>query len=175
MEIAKKISNKLFADLEIGEVVTIAGVVHSYTEEEGNFGSYKRFKGEFALRHKGQNVMASTMFLPEIAADLLAAEVVRGATAGGDGFKGVEFAIDLGKKPDTDPRNARGYQWAVYPKIEATPATSRALALLGDPTQTVLTLDAPAAPVASDIETAHAVDAPDAPAADAGKVKGKGK
>ena len=67
--------------MEIGEVVTIAGVVHSYTEEEGNFGSYKRFKGEFALRHKGQNVMASTMFLPEIAADLLAAEVARGHPA----------------------------------------------------------------------------------------------
>lgn len=172
MEIAKKISNKLFADLEIGEVVTIAGVVHSYTEEEGNFGSYKRFKGEFALRHKGQNVIASTMFLPEIAADLLAAEVVSGATAGGDGFKGVEFAIDLGKKPDADPRNGRGYQWAVYPKIEATPATSRALALLGDPTQTVLTLEAPAAnaPAASGIP-----DNPPAESTETGKGKGKGK
>lgn len=172
MEIAKKISNKLFADLEIGEVVTIAGVVHSYTEEEGTHGSYKRFKGEFALRHKGQNVMASTMFLPEIAADLLAAEVVRGATAGGDGFKGVEFAIDLGKKPDANPYNARGYQWAVYPKIEATPTTSRALALLGDPPQIVLTLEAPAAPAAV---PANPPAADSAESAETGKGKGKGK
>lgn len=133
VQIAKKISNKLFADLPIGAAVRIAGTVHSYTVEEGDYGEYKRFRGEFAMSHNGGTFMAGTAFLPEIAADLLAAGVVRGSTEAVDGFKGLEFAIDLFKRADADSRNGRGYTWAVKPVIAPAVATSRALALLAAP------------------------------------------
>lgn len=157
VQIAKKISNKLFADLPIGAAVRIAGTVHSYTVEEGDYGEYKRFRGEFAMSHKGETFMAGTAFLPEIAADLLAAGVVQGSTEAGDGFKGLEFAIDLFKRADADTRNARGYTWAVKPVIAPAVATSRALALLSAPGNPELS-----APVANpeQVEMAVEVGAP---------------
>ncbi len=143
--IAKKISNKLFSDLPIGQGVRIAGTVHSYTVEEGTYGEYKKFKGEFAMSHKGETFVAAVAFLPEIAADLLAAGVVQAANDSGDGFKGLEFAIDLMKNADTDPRNARGYSWGVRPIVAPSATTSRALALLeASPLQ--IELDTEAAP-----------------------------
>lgn len=130
VNVAKKISNKLFSDLAIGQCVRIAGTVHSYTVEEGAYGEYKKFKGEFALSHNGETYMAAVAHLPEIAAEMLASGVVQAVSEAGDGFKGLEFAVEMVKNVDTDTRNARGYSWGVRPIIAPNATTSRALSLL---------------------------------------------
>jgi hypothetical protein len=128
----KGIKNSLFADLEIGQSVRVAGVIRQIATKSGNYGDYTQFKGEFALRnHKGELFKAGTLYLPEVASDILRNGFISASEAAGEGvFPKVEFKFDLSKVADDDKRNARGYKWAVETLMEAAPESDRVLALL---------------------------------------------
>ena len=132
LEIKKKITTQLFPEITIGGPgIRVAGIVQNFEEGTGPYGDYKKFSGEFAAKMGDRTVRAGVMYLPSIAADLIAADVVRCAST--PGFSGLEFALELVKSSDEDPKNGRGYQWSVVPLIEPTTTTSRALALLDGP------------------------------------------
>jgi len=133
LQTVKGIKNSLFSDLKIGESVTVAGIIRAIQTKSGNYGDYTQFKGEFALRtQKGELFKAGTMYLPEVAADVLRNGFITASESAGEGvFPKVEFKFMLSKIEDKDTRNARGYKWAVETLIEAAPESDKVLALLG--------------------------------------------
>jgi len=146
--VIKAIKNNLCKGLAIGESVTIAGLVKDTETDEGTFGAFTRFLGDFKCKvNSGENestiYIAPKMHLPEVAEGQIllgynaarekflaahqnlivqdedsedVAAVKRKSFA--KQFPGAEFAFFLEKTPDTDPRNARGYQWACKPLLE---------------------------------------------------------
>lgn len=129
----KGIKNSLFSDLEIGESVTVAGIIRQIATKAGTYGEFTQFKGEFALKNqRGELFKAGTMYLPEVAADVLRNGFITASESAGEGvFPKVEFKFKLAKVEDPDPRSARGYKWAVETLLEAAPESDKVLALLG--------------------------------------------
>lgn len=165
-EIVKCLKSKVYTDLAIGETVRIGGLVSSFEKDESPYGEYTRFLGDFAMIHKGKVYKSARLILPDIAANLLESALVESIAAGGDGFRALEFALDIGKKADSDPRNARGYVWAVEP-LKSNPAQDRAVSVLGvDLSKLAIATDAPAETPALEAPKAEEPAAGEAPKAE---------
>lgn len=142
IKIEKKISNKLFKDIAIGESVRIAGVLRSFEEGEGSYGTFQRFRGSFAVAlPSGEIYKSGILYLPEIGANLLSESLISAVDSAGDSFAGMEFALDLVKSEDE--KSATGYRWSIVPVVAPSVSSDAALRLLGNvaPAQTALDLE----------------------------------
>ena len=151
----KAIKNKLFGDLKIGESVKIAGKVELAEMDEGTYGTFTRFEGEFSCKTPTGVLIAPKLYLPEVAESIVnrgynaALEVFKGQhpeltveTTYTDEeaarkrkkflntFPGAEFALILQKVADTDTRNARGFQWVAKSMVEMAMPSNKYLALV---------------------------------------------
>lgn len=122
MEIVKKISvtgiNGIrggFKNVEVARTVArVVGIVRAAEVLETQYGEATRFRGEFRAYNEERDEFASTaLFLPEPAQSLLleASERSEG---------GVQFAFDVGVKPDA--ASPLGYSYTVRPLIDAAPS-----------------------------------------------------
>lgn len=152
-EVVKSIKSSIFRDVAIGVKIPIAGNMKSAEVGESDYGTYTRFNGTFRALVDGTVYMSSRLYVPEIAAEVLAAGlgqaenefekanpdlVVKGndtadmATAKRKTwtrrFAGVDFKIVIQKVKDDSPI---GYAW----KLD----TSAKVALTGDRYAAMLT------------------------------------
>ena len=130
----KAIKNSMFADLAIGESVTVGGVIRSLQDKPGQFGDYTEFKGDFGCVHKDLVYRGTKLFLPSVAADTLKNQYLAALEASGasDATKlKIEFKIKLVKTPDSSPKNAQKFQWTFENLLATAPESDKVLALLG--------------------------------------------
>lgn len=147
LQMVKGIKNTLFKAVPIGGQCVVAGVVRDVAQESGNYGDYWQFRGDFAASIEGTVFKAGTLYMPEVAADILAngflavrdAELsrVESLNEGKPETEHiqpkpvtVEFKLRLTKEPDNDERNARGFQWRAEPVKEIQAEQDKVLALL---------------------------------------------
>jgi hypothetical protein len=153
--VVKAIKNSLFKTVQVGESVKLAGLILNTELDEGNFGTFTRFLGQFRANVGGQIIMAGKLYVPSVAesllvgaysaqveAYLLAHEDVRPLDTDKDedrankrsrflkGFPGVEFGIYLEKVEDLSPNNALKFQWVVKPLLDMKAPADKYLALV---------------------------------------------
>lgn len=145
LQIVKGIKNTLFKAIPVGGSGIVAGVVRGLARESGNYGDYWQFKGDFAAAIEGDTFKAGTLYMPDVAADLLANAFASVRDAEQDRVDklndgkpeaehvepkpvSVEFKIRLRKNPDE--KSNTGFVWAAEPVREVQPESDRVLALL---------------------------------------------
>jgi hypothetical protein len=153
--VVKAIKNSLFKAVVVGGSVKIAGLITNTELDEGNFGTFTRFLGQFRANVGGKILMAGKLYVPAVAESLLTAaygaqvesylkdhEDVRPLDTDKDedrankrsrflkGFPGVEFGIFLEKVEDLSPNNALKFQWVVKPLLDMKAPADKYLALV---------------------------------------------
>lgn len=145
LQIVKGIKNTLFKAVPVGGACIVAGVVRGIARESGNYGDYWQFKGDFAASIEGKTFKAGTLYMPDVAADLVANGFASVRDAEQDRVDkanegkpekeqiqprpvSIEFKIRLRKSPD-DKSNT-GFVWAAEPVREVQPESDRVLQLL---------------------------------------------
>ena len=153
--VVKAIKNSLFKGVPIGASVRVAGLIQNTELDEGNFGTFTRFLGQFRAKVGDQVLMAGKLYVPAVAESLLTGayqaqveaflknhadlapvddddETVAAAKRSKflKAFPGVEFGIYLEKVADASPSNANGFQWVVKPLLDMKPPADKYLALV---------------------------------------------
>jgi hypothetical protein len=146
MQIVKGIKNTLFKAIPTGGFCVVAGVVRDVSKESGTYGDYWQFKGDFACRVEGVVSKAGTLYMPDIAADLVANEFMRVRDAEqtrvdthNEGKPeaeqidakpvSIEFKLKLVK--NADAKSNTGFVWAVETLGDVKPEQDKVLQLLG--------------------------------------------
>jgi hypothetical protein len=147
VQFVKKISNKLFPDMRVGEKVTIKGSVTSSVTEAGDkYGDYQKFGGEFYLRVKleelpeEKNAAGKTIKLGRPACDTIFSANIAFLPAIAEAMvdnafkqnkqEPVDIHFELEKTFDADPTNARGFQWTLNPIGKGVQSENRHLLAL---------------------------------------------
>lgn len=93
-------------------VMRVAGIIRSMHPDDGDFGTYVKFRGSFSATNllTGEEFKSANCLLPDIAADLLESAMNE------EGVNGLEFGFDVFVVPDDSI--AIGYQYAVDSLIE---------------------------------------------------------
>jgi hypothetical protein len=153
--VVKAIKNSLFKGVPIGGSVKVAGLIQATELDDGNFGTFTRFLGQFRAKVGETVLMAGKLYVPAVAESLLSgaygAQVTAFlkdhpdlAPADKDSeeaaaakrskflktFTGVEFGIYLEKVPDDSPMNANHFQWVVKPLLDMKPPEDKYLRLV---------------------------------------------
>ena len=96
-------------------LMRVLGLATTYETGETQYGEFIAFKGSFEATNlmTGEVFRAGKCFLPDVAANLMSAQLA--ASSGETGFKGVQFAFEIGYKPSD---TLIGYEYTVTPLIE---------------------------------------------------------
>lgn len=135
LQIVKGIKNTMFKDVPIGGACIVAGVVRGVSSETGTYGDYYKFKGDFAAKVGEKTFKSGTLYLPEVAADIIANAFLSAKDAAPEPAEGqkvemvsVEFKIRLRKNPDE--KSNTGFVWVAEPVKEIAPESDKVLLLL---------------------------------------------
>lgn len=125
--VLKKITMKPLQSLPMDATMRLAGIVVRTEKITTNYGESTRFIGDFAaIMPDGSTLRAGSAYLPRQAEGLVEAGLA--AHMNDEHFKGVEFAIEIGKEPG---QTKTGYNWTVKTLVGAEPTEDKVLALLG--------------------------------------------
>lgn len=151
----RAIKNKLFADVPVKGNVRISGLIKATEMDEGNYGTFTRFLGNFYAKVGETVIMAGKLYVPSVAETMLVSEFEKQseeflkkhpnlviteedpeemAAAKKASFRklfpGVEFGLLLEKTEDKSPNNARGFSWSVKPLLDISLPKDKYMALL---------------------------------------------
>lgn len=118
-ERVKKITSKMFKSIPLGKKdgVIIAGIVRAIKKKPSVLDSSKEFcafQGDFRLKMGDVLYVSHELILPAYPESVIENGFARAFEAAGDGVApSVTFAMNVYREEDKDPKNARGFQWAL--------------------------------------------------------------